>query len=68
MSTWTLERSRIARLVQAGRAPDDPELIEHRRNYRALRLELYVTTVLAGEPELTDEQRAHIAGLLLTAR
>ena len=48
------------------RRPDDPELIEARRNLRALRLEEHVTKVLDGAPPLSDEQRERIAALLRT--
>lgn len=60
---WTSERARIAALSR-DRQPDDPALIEARRNLRALRLEDHVRRVLAGEPPLTDEQRAHISAVL----
>jgi hypothetical protein len=48
------------------RPDDDPELIEARRNLRAIRLEDHVTKVLAQAPPLTVEQRDRIAALLRT--
>ncbi len=64
-TTWRAERARIAGLsARPNRAPDDPELIEARRNLRALRLEEHVERVLADAPPLNDEQRNRIAALL----
>lgn len=63
MSTWTAERARVASLTRS-RKPDDPELIEARRNLRALRLAAHVEKALAGAPQLNDDQRATIARLL----
>ena len=64
-TSWRSERARIAGMSsRPNRAPDDPELIEARRNLRALRLEDHVKKVLAGAPPLSDEQREHIAALL----
>lgn len=63
MSTWTHERARIASLSRS-RTPDDPDLIEARRNLRAARLEDHVQKVVAGAPPLTQAQRDRIAGLL----
>lgn len=61
--SWTSERARVASLTRS-RQSDDPELVEARRNLRALRLEEYVTRVVAEAPPLTDEQRERIAALL----
>lgn len=64
-TSWRTERARIAGMSsRPNRPPDDPELIEARRNLRALRLEDHVRKVLAGAPPLTDEQRERIAELL----
>ena len=60
------ERARIASLTRS-RRPDDPDLIEARRNLRAIRIEEYVRRTLADAPPLTDQQRARIAGLLAPA-
>ncbi len=61
--SWTHERARIAALSRS-RTPDDPELLEARRNLRAARLHDHVAKVVAEAPPLTDEQRARIAALL----
>jgi hypothetical protein len=64
-SSWTVERARIAGMSsRPNRPPNDPELVEARRNLRALRLEDHVRKVLAGAPPLTDDQRERIAELL----
>jgi hypothetical protein len=56
-------RARIAALSR-DRQPDDPDLIEARRNLRALRLEEHVAKVVASAPPLTAEQRDRIAAIL----
>ncbi len=64
-TTWQSERARIAGLSsRPNRSADDPELVEARRNLRALRLEEHVQKVLADAPPLNDEQRNRIAALL----
>lgn len=63
MSTWTKERSRLARLHQT-HAPDSSEVQDARRDFAAARLEDHVARVLADAPPLTDEQRDRIAALL----
>lgn len=64
-TTWRTERARIGGLSsRPNRQPDDPELIEARRNLRALRLEEHVRKTLAEAPPLSDEQRERIAALL----
>lgn len=66
--SWTHERAKVAALsrsVAAGeRPPDDPELIEARRNLCALRLEEHVRKVVAKAPPLTPDQRDRIAAIL----
>jgi hypothetical protein len=66
--SWTRERAKVAalsRCVATGERPaDDPELLEARRNMRALRLEEHVQKVIAEAPPLTAEQRDHIAAIL----
>jgi hypothetical protein len=68
MSTWTSERARIAAItrgIRAGeRKPDDPELVEARRNLAALRLAEHVAKVVAAAPPLSQEQRERIVALL----
>lgn len=61
--SWTRERARIASLTRS-RTADDPELIEARRNLRAIRLQEHVAKVVAEAPPLTMEQRHRIAQLL----
>jgi hypothetical protein len=63
MSTWTSERARVASLTRS-RTPDDPDLIEARRNLRAERLALYITRVVDAAPPLTAAQRDRLALLL----
>ncbi len=60
---WTSERARVAALSR-DRQPDDPALIEARRNLRALRLEEHIRTILDGEPALTNEQAEHLGTVL----
>jgi hypothetical protein len=64
--SWRSERARLAGLSNRStkRSDDDPELLNARRNLRALRLEEHILKVLAGAPPLSDEQREHIAALL----
>ena len=57
------ERARVASLTRS-REPDDPELIDARRNLRAARLTDAVEAALAEAPPLSDEQRERIAALL----
>lgn len=67
-SSWKSERSRVAALergIRAGeRQPNDPQLIEARRNLRALRLEEHVAKVLADWPPLSEAQIENVASLL----
>ena len=63
MSNWTYERARIAALTRS-RTPDDPELVEARRNLRAERLELYIKKVVDAAPPLDDATRDRLALLL----
>jgi hypothetical protein len=64
MSSWTHERARVAILTRNGRPSDDPELIEARRNLKAIRLTEHVQRVVDTAPPLTAEQRSTIAALL----
>lgn len=61
--TWRNERARAASLTRVLPA-NHPDLIDAKRNMRALHLEEYVTKVLAQAPPLNDEQRQRIAALL----
>jgi len=56
-------RARVATLSRS-RRPDDPELVEARRNLRAEYLAEYVARVVAEAPPLTNEQRHRIAQLI----
>jgi hypothetical protein len=68
--SWTSERARVgalARCVKSGeRPPDDPDLIEARRNLCALKLEEHMRLALAATPSMTDEQINHLIVLLNT--
>lgn len=57
------QRGRVAALTRS-RPTDDPELVEAKRNLKALSLEEYVRRVVSQAPPLTDEQRDRIAALL----
>jgi hypothetical protein len=48
------------------RPPDDPDLIEARRNLCALKLEEHVRLALAANPSMTDEQIKRLIALLNT--
>lgn len=61
--SWTTERARVASLSRS-RTPDDPALIDARRNLKAARLEDHVTAAVATFPPLTDEQADRIAAIL----
>lgn len=62
--TWQKHRGRVAGLSR-DRAPDDPELVEARRDLAAVVLEDRVRKVLTTGPPLTAAQRSRIADLLL---
>lgn len=61
--SWTAERARVASLSRS-RTPDDPDLLEARRNLRAARLAEHITRVVDEAPPLTTEQRDRLAILL----
>lgn len=63
MSAPTKTRARIAALTRS-RTPDDPDLLDARREHAGNMLEQYVTRIVADAPPLTDDQRARIAALL----
>jgi hypothetical protein len=55
--------ARVAALSR-DRAPDDPELLDARRNLRAERLALAIRETVDAAPPLSDEQRTRLAALL----
>jgi len=63
MSSWTHERARIAALTRS-RTPDDPDLVNARRNLKAERLADYIERVVDAAPPLTPAQRDRLALLL----
>lgn len=71
MAAWHATRSRIASITHQARAQGhdpDPELLASlRQRLRAERAEEYVRGLLAGQPALNEDQRTHLAGLLLAA-
>lgn len=64
--SWTTERARIASWSR-NRPQGDPELVEARRNLKAVKLEEHVARVVAEAPPLTPAQLDRIAGLLRPA-
>lgn len=64
--SWTAERARVASLSRS-RPVDDPELIRARQSLKAMKLEEYVSRIVAEAPPLTDAQRDRIAALLRPA-
>lgn len=61
--SWTAERARVASLTRS-RNPDDPELVDARRNLRAERLAEHIRRTVEVAPPLTPEQRDRLALLL----
>jgi len=61
--SWTHERARIASLSRS-RTPDDPELIDARRNLRAERLADAIRKTVDEAPPLTLDQRDRLSVLL----
>jgi hypothetical protein len=61
--TWMAERARVASLTRS-RTPDDPDLVNARRNLKAIRLEDHVRSLISTPPYLTSFQRDSIANLL----
>jgi hypothetical protein len=60
---WKSERARIASLTRS-RDPNDPDLINARRNLKAIRLEEHVLSKVSTAPFLTMGQLETIAKLL----
>jgi hypothetical protein len=63
MPSWTHERAKVASLSRS-RTPDDPDLVNARRNLRVARLEQSIRDAVAAAPPLTDEQRTQLAAIL----
>ncbi|WP_076245133.1 hypothetical protein [Mycobacterium sp. SP-6446] len=70
--SWESERARVAalaRCVKNGeRSPEDPDLIEARRNLRALKLEEHMRLALSAIPSMTDDEIEHLISLLNAKR
>jgi hypothetical protein len=64
--SWKTQRAKVAALSRS-RPANDPEIIEARRNLKALKLEEYVSKVVAEAPPLTADQADRIAALLRPA-
>lgn len=65
-ATVRRDRARLAALARH-RNPDDPELIDARRQLRAASLADRIREDVAKWPPLTDEQRDRLAALLRPA-
>ena len=61
--SWTSERARIAALSRS-RQPDDPDILEARRNLKAARLEEKICGIVDAAPRLSAAQRVQLARLL----
>jgi hypothetical protein len=57
------QRARVASLTRS-RKPDDPELVDARRNMRTERLADYIKRTVDAAPPLTAAQRDRLALLL----
>ncbi len=57
---WTTERARVAALSRS-REPDDPDLVNARRDLRVAILDQHIQKVLASRPAPTEEQLQHLA-------
>ena len=54
--------------LSRGRAPDDTELVDAKRNLAEAKISDYLEKVLNTAPPLTDEQRTRLAELLRPVR
>jgi hypothetical protein len=63
MSTWTVERARLASLSRS-REPNDPDLLAARRDLAAERLAEHIKRTVDAAPPLTVEQRERLTLLL----
>lgn len=62
--TWTGARARVA-INTRHHGADSPEVVEARRDLAAARIEDYIARTVAAAPPLSDQQRMHLARLLL---
>jgi hypothetical protein len=62
--TWTTERARLAALARHKTDPDDPSILDARRDLRAALLEARIREVVEAAPPLTDVQRRRLAAIL----
>lgn len=67
MSSPTHHRARVAALSRT-KSPDDPILLDARRDLKVAKAETYISKVLAEAPPLTDAQRTRLAELLRPVR
>ena len=63
METWTAQRAKVAALSRR-RDSDDTDLLEAKRDYRAIRLTEYAAKIVAQAPPLTREQTDRIVAIL----
>lgn len=61
--SWKTERGRVAALSRS-RTPDDPELVDARRNLAVLRLEEQIRHTISTAPPFTRRQRDGLAALI----
>lgn len=61
--SWTADRARVASLSRS-RTPDDPDLINARRDLKASRLEAHIRRIVADAPAFTAEQAHRLASIL----
>ncbi len=60
---WRISRAKIASLTRS-RTPDDPDLLDARRDLREARLAEYIAKTVAAAPPLTATQLDRLATLL----
>lgn len=61
--SWTSERAKHAALRRR-RSPDDPAVIDARRDLKAARLADHIRSLVDEAPPLTAEQRSRLAAIL----